>query len=74
VGWVALRDRRVDPFAMFLMVVFGAGLALTFVTGDARFMLPLDVAVGASNVLMGVAYGMLILLTVRSTKSAATRS
>jgi len=40
--WVAVRDRRVDAFAMFLMVLFGVGLALTFVTGDARFVLIKD--------------------------------
>jgi hypothetical protein len=40
--WVALRDRRLDPFALFLMVIFGAGLILTFVTGDARFVLVKD--------------------------------
>jgi hypothetical protein len=41
-GWVAVRDRRIDPFAMFLMVLFGVGFVLTFVTGDARFMLVKD--------------------------------
>lgn len=40
--WVAVRDRRVEPFAMFLMVLFGVGLALTFITGDARFVLVKD--------------------------------
>ena len=40
--WVAVRDRRVDAFAMFLLVLFGVGLALTFVTGDARFVLVKD--------------------------------
>ena len=149
-GWVAVRDRRLDPFALFLMVLFGVGLALTFVTGDARFvlvkdsltsllaglfflgsvalrrpltyyaaqrftgeagraeltaqyadpafrrrfyvsslvwgggltlesllripmvfLLPIDTAVGASNVLMIAAYGLLISWTVRSTKRAA---
>jgi hypothetical protein len=146
--WVAMRDRRLDPFAMFLLVLFGAGLGLAFVTGDARFLLakdsatsglagltilisclvrrplifyaaqrlvgatkaaqlrakwatepgmrrhfytlslvwgggllaeallrvplayllPLDVAVGASNVLLGAAFGLLILFTVRFNK------
>ena len=150
-GWVAVRDRRLDPFALFLMVLFGVGLALTFVTGDARFvlvkdsltsllaggfflgsvalrrpltyyaaqrfsggaaraglvaqytadpafrrrfyvsslvwgggltlesllripmvfLLPIDTAVGASNVLMIAAYGLLISWTVRSTKRAS---
>lgn len=43
-GWVALRQRRLDPFAVFLLVLFGAGLALSFVTGDVRFMLAKDAA------------------------------
>jgi hypothetical protein len=41
-AWVALRSRRLDPFAVFMMVLFGAGLALTFATGDARFVLVKD--------------------------------
>ncbi|HEX4252382.1 MAG TPA: VC0807 family protein [Pseudonocardia sp.] len=153
-GWVAVRDRRIDPFALFLMVVFGVGFVLTFVTGDARFMLvkdsltsflaglfflgsvamrrpityyaaqrfagkaaqdemrtqyatdptfrrrfsvsalvwgggltlesllripmvfllPIDTAVGASNVLMVVAYSVLIGWTVRSSKRAVAAS
>lgn len=40
--WVAVRARRIDPFALFLMVLFGVGLALTFVTGDLRFALLKD--------------------------------
>jgi len=43
-GWVALRQRRLDPFAIFLLVLFGAGLALSFATGDVRFMLAKDAA------------------------------
>jgi hypothetical protein len=148
--WAAARDRRVEPFALFLMVLFGVGLGLTFVTGDARFvlikdsatsflaglfflgscavhrpltyyaaqrfagpagqeglrakfadpvirrrfyltslvwggglltesmlrvplvfMLPIDVAVAASNVLMGLTYTVLISWTIRSTKRFA---
>lgn len=42
VGYVALRDRRFDGFAAFLLAIFGVGLALTFVTGDARFLLAKD--------------------------------
>ncbi|GAA1948077.1 VC0807 family protein [Amycolatopsis minnesotensis] len=55
VGWVALRQRRLDPFASFLLVLFGAGLLLTFVTGDARFVLAKDAAVSlaASLVMLG---------------------
>ena len=39
---IAVRNRRIDPFALFLMVLFGLGLALTFVTGDVRFALLKD--------------------------------
>ena len=42
VGTVALRERRLDGFAGFLMAMFAIGLALSFVTGDARFMLVKD--------------------------------
>jgi len=42
ITWVAVRDRRLDAFAGFLLVLFGVGLALTFVTGDARFVLAKD--------------------------------
>jgi hypothetical protein len=151
ITWVALRDRRLDAFAVFLLVLFGVGLGLTFLTGDVRFvlakdsattgiagliflgstaigrplsyyaaqrfagpagaaqlrakvaaepallrhftvmsagwgagllaeavlriplvyLLPLDVAVGASNVLMALAYTVLITWTVRATKRIA---
>ncbi|MBV8996019.1 MAG: hypothetical protein JO287_20480 [Pseudonocardiales bacterium] len=37
-----MRNRRLDGFAAFLMAVFAVGLALSFVTGDARFMLAKD--------------------------------
>lgn len=46
-AWVAIRDRRLDVFAGFLLLLFTAGLALTFVTGDARFILVKDVATSA---------------------------
>jgi hypothetical protein len=46
-AWVAVRDRRLDVFAGFLLILFTAGLALTFVTGDARFVLVKDVATSA---------------------------
>ncbi|MBB6376983.1 hypothetical protein BKA01_004241 [Pseudonocardia eucalypti] len=47
VGVVAVRDRRLEPFAAFLLVTFGFGLALSFATGDARFMLAKDSATTA---------------------------
>lgn len=42
--WVVLRQRRLDPFALFLLALFGAGLALSFTTGDPRFVLAKDAA------------------------------
>lgn len=42
--WVALRQHRLDPFALFLLALFGAGLAVSFATGDARFILAKDAA------------------------------
>ncbi|MGH3571052.1 MAG: VC0807 family protein [Pseudonocardiaceae bacterium] len=42
VAFVALHNRRLDGFAAFLMAVFAVGLALSFATGDARFMLAKD--------------------------------
>lgn len=42
--WVGVRQRRLDPFALFLLTLFGTSLALTFATGDARFVLVKDCA------------------------------
>lgn len=42
VGYVAVSSRKFDGFAAFLLTVFGVGLALAFVTGDARFLLAKD--------------------------------
>jgi hypothetical protein len=38
IGYVALRARRFDAFAAFLLVEFGVGLGFAFFTGDARFL------------------------------------
>ena len=46
--WVAIRERRLDVFASFLLVLFGVGFALTFVTGDVRFVLAKDAATSAT--------------------------
>lgn len=53
--WVAVRQRRLDPFALFLLALFGAGFALSFTTGDARFILARDAAMScvAGLVLVG---------------------
>jgi hypothetical protein len=47
-AWVALRERRLDVFATFLLVLFGAGFALAFVTGDVRFVLAKDATTSAT--------------------------
>lgn len=41
-GFVALHHRKLDGFAAFMMAIFAVGLALSFATGDARFMLAKD--------------------------------
>ncbi|MEV0148278.1 MULTISPECIES: VC0807 family protein [unclassified Nonomuraea] len=38
-AYVAVRERRLEGFAAFMFLIFGLGLALAFVTGDARFTL-----------------------------------
>jgi hypothetical protein len=42
--WVVARQRRIEPFALFLLVLFGASLVLAFVGGDARLLLAKDAA------------------------------
>ncbi len=37
--WVAARDRKLNPFATVMLIIFGLGLALVFVSGDPRFLL-----------------------------------
>lgn len=37
--WVAVRDRKLNPFATVILIIFGLGLALVFVSGDPRFLL-----------------------------------
>lgn len=45
--WVALRRRQVTWFAAVMLTVFGLGLLLTFLAGDARFLLVKDSVVTA---------------------------
>lgn len=47
-AWVAIRDRRLDVFATFLLILFGVGFILTFVTGDVRFVLAKDSTTSAT--------------------------
>lgn len=37
--WVAVAQRRLDLFSSFLMLLFGLGLGLSFLTGDPRMLL-----------------------------------
>jgi hypothetical protein len=42
IAWEAVRRRRLNPFATVMLVVFGIGLVLSLVSGDARFLLLKD--------------------------------
>ncbi len=42
VALVAVRSRTATPFAIVMVISFGMGLALAFVTGDIRFLLLKD--------------------------------
>jgi intracellular septation protein A len=37
--WTVWRQREVDGFALFMLIVFGGGLVASFWTGDERFLL-----------------------------------
>lgn len=45
--WVAVRSRQITWFAALMLTVFGFGLLLTFLAGDARFLLLKDSIVTA---------------------------
>lgn len=49
IAWVAVRDRSLNLFATVMLLVFGIGLALAFVSGDVRFLL-LKASVGTAAV------------------------
>ncbi len=53
--WVSVRQRTVEPFSLCLMLLFGADIALSVVTGDARFILMKDSALSgvAAVILIG---------------------
>ena len=46
--WGVVRDRRLNPFAVVMLVVFGVGLALALIGGDPRFLLLKDSATTAA--------------------------
>lgn len=56
IGWGALRDRRLNPFATVMLVVFGMGVLLALVSGDARFLL-------LKNSIVTAAVGLVFLAT-----------
>jgi hypothetical protein len=57
VVWVAVRERSLNPFATVMLVVFGLGLVLALVSGDARFLL-------LKNSIVTGAVGLTFLATV----------
>ncbi len=68
--WVALRRRQVTWFAAMLLTVFGVGLLLTFLSGDARFLLVKDsfVTAGVALVfLLSAAHGRPLTLSAAQT-------
>lgn len=56
IGWGALRDRRLNPFATVMLVVFGMGVLLALASGDARFLL-------LKNSIVTAAVGLVFLAT-----------
>jgi hypothetical protein len=50
---VAIRDRALNAFAMLMMIVFGLGLGLAFLTGDPRFLLAKD---SITTALVGISF------------------
>jgi hypothetical protein len=55
--WVAVRERSLNLFATVMLVVFGLGVLLAFVSGDARFLL-------LKNSFVTGAVGLVFLATV----------
>ena len=55
--YVLWIDHTFDRFAAFMVVIFAIGLALSFVTGDARFLLMKDsVTTAVSGLIFGVSW------------------
>ena len=55
--WVAVRDRSLNLFATVMLVVFGIGVLLALVSGDARFLL-------LKNSIVTGAIGLVFLVSV----------
>ncbi|WP_199435208.1 VC0807 family protein [Qaidamihabitans albus] len=77
-GWAAVRQRSFDGFAALLATVLGVGLALSFVTGDPRFLiLKESFATGAAALIMlasCASHAPLVLVAVRAGSGAAKRA
>jgi hypothetical protein len=43
--WVAVRERRFNPFSSLMLIVFGVGLVLAFATGDPKLIILKDSAI-----------------------------
>jgi hypothetical protein len=77
IGWVAARHRKFDGVAALLTAVLAVGLVLSFVSGDARFILVKESfgTTAAGIVLLATARGNpLILVAVRAGSAAAKRA
>jgi hypothetical protein len=68
--WVVVRRRQITWFAALMLTVFGLGLLLTFLVGDARFLLLKDsvVTAGVGAVfLLSAAFGRPLTLSAAQT-------
>lgn len=78
VAYVALLPRRFDVFAAFMLSVWGVGLLLSFVSGDARFVLAKDsVPTGLAGLIFlgtAVAGRPMIFAVIRRTQGRTERA
>jgi intracellular septation protein A len=68
--WVVVRRRQITWFAALMLTVFGLGLLLTFLAGDARFLLLKDsiVTAGVGTVfLLSAVFGRPLTLSAAQT-------
>jgi hypothetical protein len=66
--WTAFKRHSLNPFAMLMVIVFGLGLGLSFLTGDPRFLLLKDSAITGG---MGISFLVLAALGHPLTLDAA---
>lgn len=77
IGWVAARHRRFDGFAALLTAVLAVGLVLSFVSGDARFLLVKEsfgTAAAALVLLVTARANPLVLVAVRAGSAGRKRA